>query len=68
MSTEDSGPPRRFRDSHDTIPDISDRLLWLRLKELERADLIVREVHTGRPVQVVCRPERMGSSPASGAS
>lgn len=44
--------PRRFSDFHAAIPDISDRLLTERLKELEEAGIIVREVSASRPVQV----------------
>ena len=44
--------PQRFSDFPVAIPDISDRLLSERLKELEEAGVVVREVHAGRPVQV----------------
>lgn len=47
--------PRRFSDFRDAIPDISDRLLSERLKELEEAGIIVREVSAGRPVHVTYR-------------
>lgn len=47
--------PRRFSDFREAIPDISDRLLSERLKELEEADVISREVTATRPVSVIYR-------------
>jgi DNA-binding HxlR family transcriptional regulator len=47
--------PKRFCEFRDAIPDISDRLLTERLKELEEEGIVVREVNPGRPVQVVYR-------------
>ncbi len=44
--------PSRFCEIRDAIPEISDRLLTERLKELEELDIIRREVGSGRPVQV----------------
>ena len=46
---------RRFCEFREAIPDVSDRLLTERLKELEEYGLVSREVATGRPVQVVYR-------------
>ena len=51
---------RRFSDFHAAIPDISDRLLSERLKELEDAGVIAREVGAGRPVQVTYRMTAKG--------
>ena len=51
---------RRFSDFHEAIPDISDRLLSERLKELEEAGVIAREVSAGRPVQVSYRLTEKG--------
>jgi DNA-binding HxlR family transcriptional regulator len=45
----------RFCEIREAIPGISDRLLTERLKELEDNDIVVREVGTSRPVQVVYR-------------
>jgi DNA-binding HxlR family transcriptional regulator len=45
--------PLRFSEFRDAIPDMSDRLLTQRLKELEEHGLVVREVLTGRPIQVL---------------
>jgi DNA-binding HxlR family transcriptional regulator len=52
--------PRRFSDFRDAIPDISDRLLSERLKELEDANVVVREVSTKRPLQVLYRLTQKG--------
>lgn len=53
--------PRRFSDFKEVIPELSDRLLTERLKELEDAGLVVREVGTGRPVQVTYRLSPKGA-------
>ena len=45
--------PRRFNELLAAIPGISDRLLTERLRELEAAEIIVREVQPGSPVRVV---------------
>jgi DNA-binding HxlR family transcriptional regulator len=47
--------PRRFSDFRDVIPELSDRLLTERLKELEEAGVVLREVGPGRPIQVIYR-------------
>jgi DNA-binding HxlR family transcriptional regulator len=47
------GGPRRFCEFKEAIPELSDRLLTERLKELEENGLVVREVSAGRPVQVL---------------
>jgi DNA-binding HxlR family transcriptional regulator len=44
--------PRRFNELLGAIPGISDRLLTERLRELELAEIIRREVHAGSPVRV----------------
>jgi DNA-binding HxlR family transcriptional regulator len=54
--------PKRFCEFHEAIPDISDRLLTERLKELEEEGIVVREVNPGRPVQVVYRLTPKGES------
>lgn len=46
---------RRFSEFRDALPDMSDRLLTERLKELESHQLIVRDVHVSRPIQVFYR-------------
>lgn len=47
--------PRRFCELREAIPEISDRLLTERLKELEEEGIVVREVGSGRPIQVIYR-------------
>ena len=42
----------RFTDLHDAIPDISDRMLCARLRELEAEGVIVRRVFAETPVRV----------------
>jgi DNA-binding HxlR family transcriptional regulator len=44
--------PRRFNEILNAIPGISDRLLTERLRELELAQIIQREVHSCSPVRV----------------
>jgi DNA-binding HxlR family transcriptional regulator len=44
--------PRRFNELLTAIPGISDRLLTERLRELETAGIIRRDVHAGSPVRV----------------
>ncbi|MEO6836477.1 MAG: helix-turn-helix domain-containing protein [Candidatus Tumulicola sp.] len=45
--------PRRFNQLLAAIPGISDRLLTERLRELEAAEIIRREVQPGSPVRVL---------------
>lgn len=61
--------PKRFCEFREAIPDISDRLLTERLKELEEEGIVVREVNPGRPVQVVYRltPKGEALQPVFGA-
>jgi DNA-binding HxlR family transcriptional regulator len=44
--------PRRFSEIANAIPQISDRLLSNRLRELEAKGLVVRQVFPGSPVRV----------------
>lgn len=44
--------PHRFNELLAAIPGISDRLLTERLRELENARIVRREVHCGPPVRV----------------
>lgn len=41
--------PRRFCEIRESIPEISDRMLTERLKELEQLGIVVREAEAGRP-------------------
>ncbi|WP_341868519.1 helix-turn-helix domain-containing protein [Marinilactibacillus kalidii] len=36
--------PRRFKDLSESIPDVSDRVLVERLKELEQADIVTKNL------------------------
>lgn len=44
--------PLRFSEIRQLVPDVSDRLLSERLKELEAEDVIERRVHDESPVRV----------------
>jgi DNA-binding HxlR family transcriptional regulator len=46
------GGPRRFSELSHAIPQISDRLLSIRLRELEGVDIVARQVHDEPPVRV----------------
>jgi DNA-binding HxlR family transcriptional regulator len=52
---------RRFSEYRSLVPGISDRLLSLRLKELERVGLLRREVIPTTPVQIHYDPSPMGN-------
>lgn len=54
--------PRRFCEFKGAIPELSDRLLTERLKELEAEGLVAREVGVGRPIQVVYRLTPKGAA------
>lgn len=44
--------PRRYHELLAAIPNLSDRVLTMRLKELESAGLISRTVESGPPIKV----------------
>jgi DNA-binding HxlR family transcriptional regulator len=44
--------PKRFSELTHTIPQISDRLLSIRLKELEACGIVEREVYGEAPIRV----------------
>lgn len=44
--------PHYFRDLGAAVPEMSDRLLSQRLRELEREGLVERSVHDGPPARV----------------
>lgn len=46
------GGPRRFSDFRAQVPELSDRLLSERLKELEEEGIVERVVHDTRPVLI----------------
>ncbi|WP_127502962.1 winged helix-turn-helix transcriptional regulator [Actinoplanes solisilvae] len=51
---------RRFVDFRRTVPGISDRMLSVRLKELETLGLLRREVIPSTPVQILYEPTALG--------
>ena len=44
--------PKRFKDIKAQIPDMSDRILTERMKELEQESIIVRNVFPEKPVRI----------------
>ncbi|QQE78442.1 helix-turn-helix domain-containing protein [Alicyclobacillus sp. SO9] len=44
--------PKRFKEIRERIPDIGDRILTLRLKELEKKGIVVRTVYPDTPVRI----------------
>jgi DNA-binding HxlR family transcriptional regulator len=61
--------PRRFSEIAHAIPQISDRLLSMRLRELESEDIVERRVFEGAPVRVeyALTPKGRALEPAIGA-
>ena len=61
--------PRRFSEIAQAIPQISDRLLSMRLRELEQVGIIERQVMPGMPVRVqyALTPKGRGLEPAIAA-
>ncbi len=52
----------RFRDLRDTVPDLSDRMLSERLKELEAAGIVDRIVYPEIPVRIEYRLTSKGKA------
>ncbi len=52
--------PLRFGEIAEAVPELSDRLLSERMKELERYGVVVRTVRPGRPVRVEYELTEMG--------
>src|SRR3981081_640477 len=52
--------PLRFSEIAQAVPELSDRLLSERMKELERRGIVERRVIPGPPVRVEYRLSRMG--------
>jgi len=44
--------PKRFKDISDVIPNMSDRMLSERFKELETAGIVIRHVFPETPVRI----------------
>lgn len=54
------GRSMRFGEIAAAVPDLSDRLLSERMKELEARGVVIRTVHDGRPVRVTYTLTEMG--------
>src|SRR5437868_13783264 len=54
------GGPLRFTEIGQAVPDLSDRLLSERMKELEARGIVERRVHEGTPVKVSYRLTEKG--------
>jgi len=52
--------PLRFSEVAQAVPELSDRLLSERMKQLEARGLVSRTVHAGPPVRVEYSLSRMG--------
>lgn len=46
------GGPKRFKEMKEQIPEMSDRMLTERMKELESAGIVVRHVYPETPVRI----------------
>lgn len=46
------GGPRRFKEIKEQIPEMSDRVLSERMKELEDGQILVRKVYPETPVRI----------------
>jgi DNA-binding HxlR family transcriptional regulator len=55
-----SGKPLRFSEVGQAIPQLSDRLLSERMKELEARGIVERQVHAEAPVRVEYELTTMG--------
>ncbi|TWI54052.1 winged helix-turn-helix transcriptional regulator [Halalkalibacter nanhaiisediminis] len=44
--------PKRFKEIKAQIPEMSDRILTERMKELEQIDVVVRNVYPEKPVRI----------------
>jgi len=53
-------PALRFGEIAESVPELSDRLLSERMKELEARGVVTRTVHPGRPVRVEYELTEMG--------
>ncbi|WP_286892880.1 helix-turn-helix domain-containing protein [Thermobacillus sp.] len=46
------GGPKRFKEIKELIPDMSDKMLTDRMKELEAQDIVKRSVYPEMPVRI----------------
>jgi DNA-binding HxlR family transcriptional regulator len=56
------GGPKRFKDVKQQIPDMSDRMLTERMKELESLGIIERKVYPETPVRIEYHLTEKGAS------
>lgn len=56
------GGPRRFKDIKQQIPEVSDRMLTERMKELEACGIVKREVYPETPVRIEYHLTEKGAS------
>lgn len=54
------GGPKRFKDIKEQIPDMSDRILTERMKELEKIGILKRNVYPETPVRIEYELTAMG--------
>ncbi|WP_221568548.1 helix-turn-helix domain-containing protein [Alkalihalobacillus sp. TS-13] len=54
--------PKRFKDIKRQIPDMSDRMLTERMKELEAVGIVKREVYPETPVRIEYKLTDKGTS------
>lgn len=54
------GGPKRFKDIKKQIPDMSDRMLTERMKELEHIGVLKRNVYPETPVRIEYELSSMG--------
>src|SRR4051794_41892298 len=55
--------PHRFSEIGHAVPELSDRLLSERMKELEARGIVVRREEAGRPARVTYELSEMGRGP-----
>jgi DNA-binding HxlR family transcriptional regulator len=56
------GGPKRFKDIKSQIPEMSDRMLTERMKELESVGIVKRHVYPETPVRIEYALTEKGSS------
>lgn len=54
--------PQRFKDISESIPGMSDRMLSERLKELEVAGILIRDVYPETPVRIEYQLTKKGKA------
>lgn len=54
--------PKRFKDIKEQIPEMSDKMLTDRMKELEAAGVVVRHVYPETPVRIEYELTEKGKS------